>query len=129
MFYYALVHKDADSAYGVSFPDLPGCFSASDDVGSLEANAIEALALWFEDEAVVEPRSIEALSADADVAEALGAGAFLMAIPHIQDDTKVKRVNITMTQGMITALDETAAKRKTTRSGLIAMAVKQLIEA
>ena len=28
--YIALVHKDADSAWGVSFPDLPGCFSAAD---------------------------------------------------------------------------------------------------
>ena len=26
--YLALIHKDDDSAYGVSFPDLPGCFSA-----------------------------------------------------------------------------------------------------
>ena len=28
--YYALVHKDVDSAYGVTFPDLPGCFAAAD---------------------------------------------------------------------------------------------------
>jgi hypothetical protein len=25
--FIALVHKDEDSAWGVSFPDLPGCFS------------------------------------------------------------------------------------------------------
>ena len=29
--YFALVHKDAGSAYGISFPDLPGCFSAADE--------------------------------------------------------------------------------------------------
>ena len=26
--YIALIHKDADSDYGVSFPDLPGCITA-----------------------------------------------------------------------------------------------------
>ena len=28
--YIALVHKDTDTSYGVSFPDLPGCISAGD---------------------------------------------------------------------------------------------------
>ncbi|MDI6026348.1 type II toxin-antitoxin system HicB family antitoxin [Corticibacterium sp. UT-5YL-CI-8] len=32
MHYIALTHKDPDSAYGVSFPDIPGCFSAGDSV-------------------------------------------------------------------------------------------------
>ena len=30
MFYIALIHKEPGSAYGVSFPDLPGCVSAGD---------------------------------------------------------------------------------------------------
>jgi predicted RNase H-like HicB family nuclease len=29
-YYHAVVHKDADSAFGVHFPDLPGCFSAAE---------------------------------------------------------------------------------------------------
>ena len=28
--YIALVHKDKDTSYGVSFPDVPGCISAGD---------------------------------------------------------------------------------------------------
>ena len=28
--YIALIHKDADSCYGVSFPDVPGVFTAGD---------------------------------------------------------------------------------------------------
>jgi predicted RNase H-like HicB family nuclease len=28
--YFAIVHKEEDSAVGVVFPDLPGCFSAGD---------------------------------------------------------------------------------------------------
>ena len=30
--YHAVVHKDEDSAWGVHFPDLPGCFSAADEL-------------------------------------------------------------------------------------------------
>ena len=29
--YIALIHKEADSDYGVSFPDLPGVISAGRD--------------------------------------------------------------------------------------------------
>ena len=41
--YLALVHKDADSAYGLTFPDLPGCFAAADAEGDILRNAVEAL--------------------------------------------------------------------------------------
>ena len=40
----ALVHKDKSSAFGVQFPDVPGCFSAAGDMDDLVANAMEALA-------------------------------------------------------------------------------------
>jgi predicted RNase H-like HicB family nuclease len=43
--YIALIHKDADSLYGVSFPDLPGCFSAGDTLEETVANARESVAL------------------------------------------------------------------------------------
>ena len=46
--YIAIIHKDPDSAYGLTFPDAPGCFSAADEMDDLFANASEALALWFE---------------------------------------------------------------------------------
>ncbi len=29
--FYGLVHKDNDSAFGITFPDAPGCFSAADE--------------------------------------------------------------------------------------------------
>ena len=42
--YIALVHKDAGTSYGVSFPDVPGCVSAGDTFEDAVANAGEALA-------------------------------------------------------------------------------------
>ncbi len=34
-----IVYKDADSAYGMSCPDAPGCFSAADEADDLFALA------------------------------------------------------------------------------------------
>ena len=82
MHYVAVIDKDADSAYGVRFPDLPGCFSAADTFDEIVPNAIEALALFFEDRAIVPARGMEAVREE--VAEDLAAGAVLMMIPpHI----------------------------------------------
>lgn len=77
--FLAVVHKDADSAYGVRFPDLPGCYSAADDPEDVIPKAMEALELWFEHEPFVAPRSIEAIRVEA--AEDLREGAFLIAVP------------------------------------------------
>ncbi|GGH27380.1 hypothetical protein GCM10007036_35840 [Alsobacter metallidurans] len=46
--YIALVSKDPDSAYGMVFPDAPGCFSAADELDDIFAMANEALAGWTE---------------------------------------------------------------------------------
>lgn len=46
--YIAIVSKDPDSAYGVFFPDAPGCFSAADELDDLFGNASEALTGWLE---------------------------------------------------------------------------------
>jgi predicted RNase H-like HicB family nuclease len=42
--YIALVHKDKGTSYGVSFPDVSGCISASDTFEEAIDNASAALA-------------------------------------------------------------------------------------
>lgn len=79
--FYALIHKDEGSAFGVSFPDLPGCFSAADTEADVLPNACEALDLWFEDAEDVDPRSVDQIREA--VKEDLAAGAFLMAVPRV----------------------------------------------
>jgi predicted RNase H-like HicB family nuclease len=69
--YIALVHKDKDTSYGVSFPDVPGCISAGDTFEDAIANAAEALAGHFammgaDGDDIPRPRSIEALRDDPD---------------------------------------------------------------
>src|SRR4051794_31997480 len=48
MTHYVAIVEDAgpDKAIGIWFPDLPGCFSAGDDVDEALRNAEEALALY-----------------------------------------------------------------------------------
>ena len=43
--YIAIIDKDAESDFGVAFPDFPGCVSAGRTLGEARAMAEEALAL------------------------------------------------------------------------------------
>jgi len=77
--YFAIVHKDEDSAVGIVFPDLPGCFSAGDTYDEAIANAHAALRLYADAERrsgrkLPSPRTFEALYADREIrTEAKGA--------------------------------------------------------
>jgi predicted RNase H-like HicB family nuclease len=71
MTHYVAIVEDAgaDKAVGIWFPDLPGCFSAGDDIDDALRNAHEALALYAEAEAqegrtLPSPRTITALKSD-----------------------------------------------------------------
>ena len=127
MRFYALVEKDGDSAFGMRFPDLPGCFSAADTLEDVEANAIEALTLWFEDAPEVSPAPLAEIRSQPDVRRALAEGAFLISVPRIRADDRKERLNITMPTGLRVALDAEAGRRKTSRSALIAEAVRNAL--
>jgi predicted RNase H-like HicB family nuclease len=47
--YIALIHKDADSGYGDSFPDVPGVTAVADTLDEALHEAGIALAFAFED--------------------------------------------------------------------------------
>lgn len=71
MAHYVAIVEDtgAEKAIGIWFPDLPGCFSAGDDVDDALRNAHEALALYAEAEAregraLPKPRTLSALRSD-----------------------------------------------------------------
>lgn len=125
-YFYAIVHKDPDSAFGVEFPDLPGCYSAADHMEDVLPNACEALELWFEDAEDVEPRPMEEVQAVA--ADQLAQGAFILAVPYFTSSGKPARVNISIDRGTLAAIDGAAAARKLTRSAFLAEAARNEIE-
>ena len=67
--YIALIHKEASSDYGVSFPDFPGCVTAGSTLEEARANAVEALAFHIEamiedGEAIPEPSELTEVMRD-----------------------------------------------------------------
>jgi predicted RNase H-like HicB family nuclease len=126
-YYHGVVHKEKDSAFGVHFPDLPGCFSAADRIEDVIPNAVEALSLWFEDsEEDVDPSPVENIHKQAT--EDLAEGAFLVMVPWIGRNSKPARVNISMDRAMLDAIDAAAGMRRLTRSAFLAEAARNEIE-
>lgn len=125
-YFYAIVRKDEDSAFGVEFPDLPGCYSAADEIEDVLPNACEALELWFEDSATIVPMRLDEIQAR--VAPDLAEGAFIIAVPYIRQTGRVVRANISLDQGMLDAIDKAAAERSLTRSAFLADAARNFIE-
>jgi antitoxin HicB len=68
--YIALIHKEADSCYGVSFPDVPGVFTAGDTIDEAIRKAAEVLEFAAEDwsdlsgDEFPPPRTIDDLRTD-----------------------------------------------------------------
>jgi len=118
--YFGLVHQEDGSAYGVQFPDVPGCFSAADDMNDLVNNAAEALSLHLEGEEMPTARSLTDIHTDSDVAKELAAGAFLIAVPVIALTGRSERINISMDAGLADAIKQTAKARKLNFSSYLA---------
>jgi HicB_like antitoxin of bacterial toxin-antitoxin system len=93
----------------------------------LVANAMEALSLWAEDEAMPKPSKIEDITANKDIADELKAGAFLISVPFAANDARLVTANISMERGMLKAIDAAAKRRKLTRSAFLAQAARHEI--
>lgn len=127
--YLAIVNQEPGTAFGIHFPDVPGCISAADELADLPALAQEALALHLEGEELPSARSLAALKADPDVQAELTDGAFLLAVPLIQLAGRTVRANITLDAGLLHAIDDTAKARGLTRSAFLADLARREISA
>ena len=82
MNYIAVIHKDPDSDFGVSFPDFPGCITAGQTIDEAKSMAAEALHGHIEEmqaagEPIPQPSSFEAVMADPDFSDGV---AFAVSI-------------------------------------------------
>jgi predicted RNase H-like HicB family nuclease len=128
MNYIGLIHKDADSDYGVSFPDFPGVVTAGKDLDAARAMAEEALAfhidgLIADGEVVPEASSLEEVMADPDNRDGV---AILVAVKT--DAARSVRVNVTLPEDVLAQIDRFAKERGLSRSGFLAQAARKLIE-
>lgn len=131
-YYLGIVERDADSAYGIWFPDMPGCFPATDAFDDLPRVAAGVLrqhveALESNGRSVPEPRPLAETMGDKDVRKALRAGATTMLVPLLADPGRTVRVNVTVERGLLDQIDEAAEARGLTRSAFLAQAAREKI--
>jgi predicted RNase H-like HicB family nuclease len=124
--YPIVIHKDRHSDYGVTVPDLPGCFSAGKSIDQALARAKEAVALYLEvlieDGRPIPPAgSIEDYRKNPDFA----SGTWAVVDIDIPRILKAKRINISVPERVLEAVDRFARERGETRSGLLVQAVTE----
>jgi predicted RNase H-like HicB family nuclease len=130
MRYPIVIHKDTDSDYGVTIPDLPGCFSAGVTLDDALVNAREAIECHLEGllsagEALPQPGSIDDHRQAPEYAEGTWA---LVDIDLSRLDSKVRRINISMPERVLAVIDEEARRSGETRSGFLAKAAFEYID-
>lgn len=121
MFYIAIIHKDKDSDFGVSFPDFPGCVTAGSTLEEAKDNAIEALNFHIEGmredgEAIPAPSTMDAIYLNPDFSEGV---AFLV---ENKATDKTVRVNITLSEGELAQIDLAAKSYGMNRSAFMVKA-------
>lgn len=113
MNYPIVIHKDPASDYGVTVPDLPGCFSAGSTLDEALAMAREAVELHLEGliedgQPVPPPSRAEDHRGNPDYRG--GIWAIVQIDPgHLR--LKAKRINITVPERILDAIDRTAQCR------------------
>jgi predicted RNase H-like HicB family nuclease len=125
------MHKDKDSDYGVTVPDLPGCFSAGDTADDALSNAIEAIechieGLLMDGETILLGHPIEHYRMKREFAGGIWA---LVDVNLSKLSGKARRVNITLPERILVQIDSFASKTGHTRSGLLAQAALEYVSA
>jgi predicted RNase H-like HicB family nuclease len=121
--YIALIDGKA-GAYGVVFPDLPGCTAMGKTMDDALTNAADALRDWVEvmeegGARIPRPRALETLRRDLGVKSALALGAGLATVPLVRETGKPVKANLSIDSGVLAAIDEEAERRKLTRSAFV----------
>jgi predicted RNase H-like HicB family nuclease len=125
--YIGLIHKDADSDFGVSFPDFPGVITAGTTLDDARAMAEEALAFHVEGlvadgETIPEPATLEEIMSDPD-----NRGGMAVLVSLRTEQPKAVRVNVTLPADVLEQIDRYAEAHGFTRSGLLTQAAKKLM--
>ena len=129
MRYLALI-DGSDGSYGVVFPDLPGCVAMGATMDQAMVIASEALGDWIGTmEAGGHPipaaRTAERLLADPEVAEAIRGGSAFVSVMVVRSTGKPVRANLSLDQGVVTAIDAAAERRGVTRSAMVEIIARQ----
>ena len=128
MTHYAALVDGTDGAYGVAFPDIPGCTAMGATYEEALRHAVASLADWMSDAGdIPEPRTIETLRLDPEVQEQLADGAAFALVPLLLESGRPVRANLSIDAGLLSAIDSAANAAGLTRSAFLASAARDKI--
>jgi predicted RNase H-like HicB family nuclease len=112
-----VIHKDKHSDYGVTVPDLPGCFSAGRTLDEAMEMAEEAIELHLEGliedgRPIPRPKRIEDHRKNRDYADGTWA---VVSVNTLTLRSNAKRINITIPERVLDAVDRFARRSGETR--------------
>jgi predicted RNase H-like HicB family nuclease len=125
MRYPIILHTDDHRQFGVTVPDLPGCFSLGRSIEDAINNAREAILLHAET-LVSEKRSVPPPSQIVDLSDFHGeVGTSFLAYADVDIDSilgPARRINITIKEANLQVIDIRARARGMNRSEYLAYA-------
>ncbi len=125
MQYPIFIHKDEHSDYGVTIPDLPGCFSTAGSIEEAIQNAHEAIechleALLMDNQELPPKKSIDQHLDQADFKDAMLA---MVEVDFSKISKKVTQADISLPQSFLKQIDQYVYHCGNDRSGFLVDAV------
>ena len=124
MRYPIVLHTDNGSNYGVTVPDLPGCFSAGDTLDETFQMAREAITCHIEgilmdEQPLPKQVPLQTHLSNKDYADGIWA---IVEIDLSELRIKTRKIELELPHPVLDMIDQFAARAGETRSGFIAQA-------
>ena len=126
MLFPAVFHKDKSSCFGVTIPDIPGCFTAGDTLDEAIQNVQEAVECHLHgEEFIPSPSPLEGWLNDPKYA----GGVWIMVDLDLSFlELKARRINISMPEKLLKRIDDYTERHHLSRSGFLAKAADQVLQ-
>jgi predicted RNase H-like HicB family nuclease len=127
MKYPVLIHKDENSDYGATLPDVPGCFTVGKTLDEVVRNLQEAVELYYAGEENTAPPPASRIEDIINRGELFTEGGFWMLadLDFSFLSKKTVRVNITLPAYKLAMIDLAAKKRGLSRSAFLIQAAEE----
>ncbi|MDR2874913.1 MAG: type II toxin-antitoxin system HicB family antitoxin [Methylobacillus sp.] len=130
MRYPVVLHTDDGIRFGVTVPDLPGCFSGGDTFDDALNSVVEAIDLHLEGiaedgAAVPQAGSIAQHQTNPDFANGVWA---LVDVDTRRFEGRAEKINVTVPRMILTRIDNYAKAHGMTRSGFLVDAARAAMQ-
>ena len=121
-----ILHSDDGIRFGVTVPDLPGCFSSGDTFDAALDSVLEAIDLhleWMVEDGgdVPVPKAIAEHRGNSDFADGVWAA---VEVDVFRFEGRAEKINITLPRRLLAKIDTYAKAHGESRSGFLAEAAR-----